>query len=219
MTRVKICGIKTEEHALAAAEAGANFIGMVFTQSPRQITPSLANKIVTALRKAGANVEIVGVFANTPFYVVNRIAEFCKLDMVQLSGNENFEYCAEVVPPIIKVMRIRQCSDPTQICQDIQFLAIHLTGKKYTFLLDTYDEARFGGTGKMMDMEICSQIARKFEVIVAGGLTPENIAEEIKIIRPFGVDVSTGVETGGEKDMNKIKAFVKVVRDADAAYA
>jgi phosphoribosylanthranilate isomerase len=219
MTKVKICGIKTEEHALAAAENGADFIGLVFSNSPRQVTPEQANKIVAALKISGATVKTVGVFANTPVNIVNQIAELCMLDRVQLSGNENFEYFSELIPPFIKAVRIRLNSDSSHICQEMSAWKNSFSGRDYHFLLDSYHEEKFGGTGNLLDWNITSQIALDFELIIAGGLSPENVAPAIKKIRPWCVDVSSGVETGGEKDMKKIKAFVKAARDADAALA
>ncbi|MGD0795825.1 MAG: phosphoribosylanthranilate isomerase [Dehalococcoidales bacterium] len=220
MTKVKICGIKTEEQALAAAEAGADFVGLVFTRSPRQITPAQANKIVAALRKrTHAAVEIVGVFVNTPVQVVNRIAEFCTLDRVQLSGDENFDYFRNLAPACIKVMRINRLHQAEQICLDMASWSKALIGRKYIFLLDAYNAEKFGGTGQLVDWDVVKPVAEKFKVIVAGGLTPENVTEAIKKIRPWGVDVSSGVETEGEKDVKKIEAFIKAVRDSDAVHA
>jgi phosphoribosylanthranilate isomerase len=220
MTMVKICGIKTEEQALAAAEAGADFIGLVFTYSPRQITPAQANKIIKVLRQARTNSpEVVGVFVNTPVYVVNKIAEFCHLDRVQLSGDENFEYCRQLAPTVIKVMRISPNNNAEQVYHDLSIWSKVLSGHKYTFLLDSYNKGKFGGTGTPLDWDIARQVAEKFQVILAGGLTPENVAGAIKKIRPWGVDVSSGVETEGEKDVNKIRAFIQAVRDADAVRA
>jgi phosphoribosylanthranilate isomerase len=216
MTKVKICGIKTPEHALTAAEAGADFIGLVFTQSPRQITPGQANKIVAAIKQNQKDVpEIVGVFVNTPAYVVNRIAEFCHLDYVQLSGDETMDYFKELTPPVFKVMKISRLHKPEQLCQDLAAWSKVLSKQKHIFLLDTYDSERHGGTGQQMDWDIAKPIAEKFQVIIAGGLNAENVSEVVNKVKPWGVDVSSGVETNGEKDMNKIKAFVKAVRDAD----
>jgi phosphoribosylanthranilate isomerase len=217
MTKVKICGIKTEECALAAAKAGADFIGLVFTNSPRQITPSQANKIVAALKDMKtARPEIVGLFVNTPVHVVNRIAEFCRLDWVQLSGIENFTYCQEITYPIIKVMRISRSHQPEQVCRDLGVWSQILSNQKHRFLLDSYDRDKYGGTGKTLDWNTARPIAEKFDVFIAGGLTPENVATAIRTARPWGVDVSSGVETEGEKDVKKIRAFVKAVRDTDA---
>ena len=217
MTRVKICGIKTEETALAAAKAGADFIGLVFATSPRQVTPARANKIVAALKgRQKDSPQIVGVFANAPAYDVNRIAGFCNLDYVQLSGDENMAYCRQLAPSVFKVMRLSRDDKSGQVCADLAAWSKMLSGRKYMFLLDAYDRDKYGGTGRQLDWDMAKPVAVKFEVIIAGGLTPENVATSINKVKPWGVDVSSGVETEGEKDMNKIIAFIKAVRDADA---
>jgi phosphoribosylanthranilate isomerase len=217
MIKIKICGIKTELHALAAAEAGADFIGLIFARSPRQITPAQANKIVATLKqRRAAAPEIVGVFVNTPAYVVNRIAEFCHLNRVQLSGNETMDYCREIIPSLFKVMRISPNYQAEQVRRDLATWSRALSSQKYRFLLDSYDRDRYGGTGKQLDLEVAGKIAKKFEVILAGGLTPENVAEAVITARPWGVDVSSGVETEGEKDVKKIRKFIEAAREADA---
>ena len=117
MTRIKICGIRTEEQAIAAAKAGADFIGLVFAPSPRRVTPDIAQKIVAALKKSKSSTEVVGVFVNTDAGTVNRIAEMCRLDRVQLSGDELWTYCRELDRPIIKVIRISRNNPPGQVSQ------------------------------------------------------------------------------------------------------
>jgi phosphoribosylanthranilate isomerase len=218
MTRVKICGIRTVEQALSAA--GADFIGLVFAKSPRQITPARANDIVKALKGVEKSApEVVGVFVNAPAPVVNGIAEFCHLDRVQLSGDENVAYCREMAVPVIKVIRIKRGQPPEWVCRDLEAWERALSGREHCFLLDSYDRKKYGGTGKQLDWEMARQAAGNYPVIIAGGLTPENVGAMIKTTRPWGVDVSSGVETGGEKDMEKIKAFIKAVRDTDAVLA
>jgi len=219
MTKIKICGIKTIESAVAAAEAGADFIGLVFAPSPRQVTPAQANKIITALKKQPKVPKLVGVFVNTPSDVVNRIAKSCSLDRVQLSGDETFEYCHNLTPAIIKVMRIGRLQKAEQVCQDMSSWVKAISGKDNIFLLDAYNPDKYGGTGNPLNWEIAAYIAEKYKVIAAGGLNPGNVGDAIKKIKPWGVDVSSGVETGGEKDMNKIKAFIKAARETDAVIA
>jgi phosphoribosylanthranilate isomerase len=216
MTKIKICGIKTEEQAIAAANAGADFIGMVFTTSHRQITPAQANKIHAALKANKTYIPgIVGVFVNTPVYVVNRIAEFCHLDYVQLSGDENMDYCQQLIPPVFKVMKIKVQHKPEQICQNLAAWSKIFSDKKHFFLLDTYDRERYGGTGRQIDWDIAMPIAEQFDVIIAGGLNHKNVPEVVSKVKPWGVDVSSGVETDGEKDIKKIKAFIKAVRKSN----
>jgi phosphoribosylanthranilate isomerase len=214
MTRVKICGIRSEEHALAAARAGADLIGLVFAPSPRQVTPAQAQKIVAALKKDNVRVEAVGVFVDTPADEVNRIALSCRLDRVQLSGDEDRDYCRKIDRPIIKAVR-----PGTPPGEEMARGARLLDNKEHVILLDTAVPGRYGGTGKTFDWRLALPIARRFPVIIAGGLTPENVAEAIWAVHPWGVDVSSGVETGGVKDMVKIEKFIKAVREADVVLA
>jgi phosphoribosylanthranilate isomerase len=216
MIRIKICGIKEEAHALAAAEAGADFIGMIFASSPRQVTPARAEKIVTALKKTGAKTEAVGVFVNTPVGRVKKIAGSCQLDWVQLSGDEPWAYCHELTLPVIKVIRVSRHYQPALVCTDLAYGRKILRTQKHLFLLDSSDRFRYGGTGRAFDWKLAEPVAKRFSVIVAGGLTPKNVAEAIRKIKPWGVDVSSGVETKGAKDLAKIKKFIEAVREADA---
>jgi phosphoribosylanthranilate isomerase len=215
MTRIKIDGIKSEEQALAAAEAGADFIGLVFAQSPRQVTPARAEKIVAALRDKKSSVEVVGVFVNTHVDTVNRTAEKCGLDWVQMSGDEPWEYCRELARPVIQVIRISRNQKPEQVCKDLAYGTKLLKKQKHIYLIDSNVKGMYGGTGRKFDWKLAVPIAREFPVIIAGGLTPENVGEAIKIISPWGVDVSSGVETKGIKDMEKIKKFIETVRKTD----
>ncbi len=215
MTRVKICGIREKAHALAVIEAGGDFIGLVFAPSKRQVTPARAGEIVDAAKSRSDAIDTVGVFVNMPATEVNNIAGSCNLDWVQLSGNESWEYCRQISRPVIKAIRIRQGQSPEQILTDLATWAKILTSKKYLYLLDSEVEGRYGGTGTVFDWALARQAAEQSPVIIAGGLTPENVAEVIEMVAPWGVDVSSGVETGGVKDIAKIKAFIEAVRKAD----
>ena len=212
MTRVKICGIREEVHALAAAEAGADFIGLVFAPSPRQITPAQAKKIASTLKRSDSATEVVGVFVNMPASMVNKIADFCHLDWVQLSGDESWEYCRELAKPIIKAVRADKLK---QIAADLAAGEKILYNRKHLYLIDTLTKGKYGGTGKTFDWSLAREVAEQFPVIIAGGLTPENVAQAIKVAAPWGVDVSSGVETGGTKDIAKIRAFIEAVRRAN----
>lgn len=215
MTRIKIDGIKTEEQALATAEAGADYIGMVFAQSPRQITPARAEKIVSALKNTKAPVEVVGVFVNAHVGTANRIAEKCSLDWVQLHGDEPWEYCLELDRPVIKVIRVSRNQKAEQVCKDLNYGTKLLKNQKHIYLIDSNVKDKYGGTGIKFDWKLAVPIAREFPVIIAGGLTPDNVAEAIRIIKPWGVDVSTGVETKGIKDPDKIRKFIEAVKGTD----
>jgi phosphoribosylanthranilate isomerase len=216
MTRIKICGIKNEEQAIAAAKAGADFIGLVFAPGPRQVTPETAAKIVAALKKEKPTIEAVGVFVNTDAGEVERIAEDCHLDRIQLSGDEPWEYCRDLDRPIIKAMRVSRNEPSERILRDIEYGMKILNGHDVMLLLDTKSKEKYGGTGEAFDWDSARPIARRFPVIIAGGLTPANVSRAIKKISPWGVDVSTGVETGGAKDVKKIRKFIAAVRQTDA---
>jgi phosphoribosylanthranilate isomerase len=214
MTRVKICGIRDENHALAAVEAGADFIGLVFAPSKRQVTPTEACEIASAVKKSSDATKVVGVFVNAPASQVNEIADFCALDCVQLSGNESWEYCREVVEPVIKAIRIGQQS-PAELYAELSTGGKLLPLRRFITLLDSQVEGKYGGTGESFNWNSAQQVAKRFPVIIAGGLDPKNVAKLIERVSPWGVDVSSGVETGGVKDIAKIRMFIKEVRKAD----
>jgi tryptophan synthase beta subunit len=215
MIRVKICGIKEKAHALAAIEAGADLIGLVFAPSQRQVTPAQAREIVSAVRNSGNAVEVVGVFVNMPASELNKIADACDLDWVQLSGDEPWEYCHEIKKSVIKAIRVGQRQHPNEICAKLATGAEVLSSRRFIALLDSQVEGRYGGTGMTFDWRLAQQVAERFSVIISGGLTPENVAQAIEMITPWGVDVSSGVETGGVKDVSKIRAFIEAARRAD----
>ncbi|MFH1647276.1 MAG: phosphoribosylanthranilate isomerase [Chloroflexota bacterium] len=215
MTRIKICGIKEEEHAAAVAGAGADYLGLVFAPSPRQVTPARAARIVSTLKDSGVSLEVVGVFVNAPSPRVKKIAAACRLDWVQLSGDEPWEYCRELGLPVIKVIRLSRNQKPDKVCADLAYGSRVLGKRQHMFLVDADVADKFGGTGMPFDWDLARPIARRFPVIVAGGLTPENVAAAIEIVSPWGVDVSSGVETGGVKDLRKIRKFIKNVRQTD----
>lgn len=215
MTRIKICGIREEAHALAAAEAGADFIGLVFAPSQRQITPAQAEKIAKVLKESGHAAELVGVFVNMPARMVNRIADSCLLDWVQLSGDEPWQYCREISKPVIKAVRISRYLSPEQICANIAIGEKVINTKKHIYLLDSQVTGKYGGSGKTFEWRLAQQAAARFPVVIAGGINPQNVARAIKTVAPWGVDVSSGVEEGGVKDLTKIRAFIEAVRRAD----
>lgn len=214
MTRIKICGIREEVHALAAVEAGADFIGFVFAPTRRQVSPAKAREIVDTVKKSSSAIEPVGVFVDTPASEVNRIADFCGLDWVQLSGNESWEYCRQIARPIIKAIRIGQ-QLREEINAELTVGLKTLSPQRFITLLDSQVEGKYGGTGITFNWRLAQQVAKEFPVIIAGGLNPENVAQAIEIATPWGVDVSSGVETDGTKDIAKIKAFIEAVRRTD----
>ena len=214
MTRVKICGITEESHALAAVGAGADFIGLVFAPSSRRITPAKAYEIASAVKKNSNTTKVVGIFVNAPQSMVNKVADFCGLDWIQLSGDESWEYCRDVIKPIIKAIPVEQQS-PEEIYAKLSAGSKLLSTQRFITLLDSQANGKYGGTGLTFDWEIAQQVARRFPVIIAGGLNSENVAQAIEMVAPWGVDVSSGVEVDGIKSPAKIRAFIEAVRRTD----
>jgi phosphoribosylanthranilate isomerase len=211
MTRIKICGITDETHALTAADAGADFIGLVFAPSKRQVIPARAREIADAVKKSGAATKVVGVFVNAPVFQINEIADFCALDVVQLSGDESWEDCRKIANPVIKAIRVGRQSIE-DICAELSAASTLLARRRFITLLDSEVEGKYGGTGEPFNWDLAREVAKKFQVIIAGGLAPQNVAMLIKRVSPWGVDVSSGVESNGVKDASKIRAFIEAIR-------
>ena len=220
MIRVKICGIGNPEDACVAAEAGADFIGMVFVpERHRRITPNGARDIVNSVRALDApSPRMVGLFADQPLEEVNEVVAHCVLDAVQLCGQESVEYASAVDCEVIKVVHVpascRAPGDVPQLAGRVQEYAE--AGCLVT--LDRLVEGIQGGTGLSFNLEVAASLSsRGVSFLLAGGLTPANVGRAISIVRPWGVDVSSGVETIGKKDRRKIRRFVENARHADAA--
>ncbi|HHV62780.1 MAG TPA: phosphoribosylanthranilate isomerase [Firmicutes bacterium] len=209
---VKICGIADIETAQAAVRCGASAIGFVFAEkSPRRVSPETARRISNSLPRG---IEKVGVFVDEDPGKVAQIAGFCGLDLVQLHGRESPEYCRALGLPVIKAFRVRDArgardldvEDPAEIME--RYAAVTNVAR---FLLDTYVAGNPGGTGRSFDWAVAASLVARARrpVILAGGLTPENVARAISIARPFGVDVSSGVESNGRKDAGLIRLFLE----------
>ena len=214
MINIKICGLSEVKHALAAAEAGADFLGLVFAQSRRQVSVEKALEVVKAVHTFKPHQLVVGVFANSAADEVNRIAEYCCLDWVQLSGDETWHYCQQIDRPIIKAIHVSKTKTPEEIASEIATGCGLLSGKGLVCLLDSEVGEAYGGTGKTFDWRLAREVSAKFHVIVAGGLDRDNVGRMVKKVRPWGVDVSSGVETNGRKDTAKISEFIQAVRAA-----
>jgi phosphoribosylanthranilate isomerase len=197
MVRVKICGITNIEDALLAADAGADAIGLVFyDKSPRVVTSAQAAAIVRVLPPF---VQAVGLFVDTAIDVVNATAESCGLDIVQFHGDESPEDCALVMRRVIKAFRVR---DRVSL---VPMKDYRVSG----FLLDAWSPDAHGGTGMTFNWELARDAGGYGPVILAGGLTPDNVAEAVRTVAPYGVDVSSGVEAApGRKDPEKVRAFI-----------
>lgn len=204
MVKVKICGITTLDDALMAVEAGADALGFVFyDKSPRFINPVRAAGIISRLPPF---IQTIGLFVNEDTEQVNWTADFCGLDLVQLHGDESPEDCLEVKRRVIKAFRIQKIVSisPLEKYQDYQ-----VSG----YLLDAWSPDAYGGTGRTFNWELAAAAKQFGPVILAGGLTPENVAEAIRVVNPYGVDVSSGVESApGRKDLEKVREFIRVAK-------
>ncbi|MBI4307825.1 MAG: phosphoribosylanthranilate isomerase [Chloroflexi bacterium] len=216
MTKVKVCGIMQVEHALVATEAGADFIGIVFAPSPRRVEPDAAQKLAQALwEQSPRPPAVVGVFVNAPVDEVNRIAALCDLTYVQLSGDETPDYWRQVQRPVIKVIHVR----PGMGVDAVERALERVDGAGLLPMLDARSGAVYGGSGRPFDWALAHHLSRRYRFLLAGGLTPENVAAAVQRVQPWGVDVSSGVETSGVKDPVKIRAFVQAARGAETAGA
>ena len=202
--KVKICGLTNLSDALAAAEAGADALGFVFAESPRRVEPDAVREII---RRLPPFVVTVGVFANQPPEAVRKLRDYCGLDTVQLHGDETEEDVAAIGGRGIKAIRVGDGR-----------IVLATAFPNATLLLDTYVPGTAGGTGISFDWSLAAGPARQRPIILAGGLTSENVTRAIEIVRPYAVDVSSGVEIEpGRKDHGKIAAFIRQARTIQPA--
>ncbi len=201
MVKVKICGITCIEDALFAVEAGANALGFVFyKESKRYIEPPKAGEIISKLPPF---LTTVGVFVNQNPNEINEIKEVTGIDAFQLHGNEPPQICREIRGKVIKAIRVK---DSIRL-KEVEKFPVE------TILFDTYSPKEFGGTGEHFNWEILRGLKTSKRIILSGGLDPENVAEAIRIVNPYAVDVSSGVEKSpGKKDLEKIKKFIEALR-------
>jgi phosphoribosylanthranilate isomerase len=201
--RVKICGITNVDDARHAAACGADALGFVFYPgSPRFVEPDLARRIVAELPPL---VSTVGLFVNETPARIREMVEFCGLNTVQLHGDEEPDQCCYPPCRVIKALRLRG-DMPNSL-----FAAYSVSA----LLLDAFVPNQFGGTGHRCDWEQAAKVAAQYRVILAGGLNPENIAEAVRQVHPYGVDVSSGVEEKpGQKDPEKVARFIRMAKEA-----
>jgi phosphoribosylanthranilate isomerase len=202
---VKICGITRLEDALAAVDAGARAIGFIFWEkSPRFIDPYRARAIAAALPPFVAT---VGVFVNQPAAQVSGIASLVRVSAVQLHGDETPEYAAALARPVVKAVSLASARPDS----------VDAWPAGVTLLLDADDPVKRGGTGRTIDWDAAAAVARRRRVLLAGGLTPENVAEAVGRVRPFGIDVSSGVEESpGIKNHARLDALFKALHATDS---
>ena len=218
MTRLKICGLRDPANALVAAESGADFLGFNFVPGVRrQITPSQGREIIDHVRRSrkADTPKLVGLFADQPLDEVNRTLQECGLDLAQLCGDEPLDYWGEVATPVIKQIKVRDDAGRERAVESAAEAVKAVRDAGHIALLDRYEAGALGGTGRSFDWRVAREIASRYDVVLAGGLTPENVADAIAEVGPWGVDVSSGVETDGAKDPAKIREFVRRVMLAD----
>lgn len=236
MTHVKICGIKEPEHALTAVRAGADFIGMVFAESRRKVSIEQARAIVEAIRSSDSGTPLpdstktpehgdsllegmlelrrpltVGVFANNPLDEVLQVVEETGIDIVQFSGNEPWDMCSMVPVPAIRVLHVGPGDSAPELLARMEAAV-----EAAAILLDKADARAFGGTGQVLDWAIAAEVQARRPIWLAGGLTPANVPEAVTAVRPWAVDVSSGVEVDGRKSSEQIIAFLEAVRSTNA---
>jgi len=204
-TAVKICGITRVEDALAAARAGAHAVGLVFYEpSPRYVTPARAAEIIRALPPF---ITAVGLFVDAPAEKVRAALAEAPVGLLQFHGAETPEFCRQFKRSFVKAVQVKPGVDLLQYARDYH------DGK--ALLLDNYVEGLHGGSGVIFDWSLIPR-GLPLPVILSGGLTPENVTDAVRCVRPGAVDVSSGVESAkGVKDAAKINAFIKGVRNAD----
>ena len=207
MTKIKICGIKTLTDALAAIHAGADYLGFNFySKSPRFVEKQSCAQITAVLKKEHSHIKLVGVFVNSSVEEVKDILATCSLDLAQLHGDETVEMLNELNGKAFKAFR----GIPENI---IGFVRT----ESPVFLLDASVKGIYGGSGVTADWNGAAELAKTYPLLLAGGLTPENVAEAVSRVKPWGVDVASGVDSAvGAKDAGKMSAFVKAVRVAES---
>jgi len=207
MVRVKICGITSASDAQAAVDAGANLLGFNFyPKSPRHIEEDKAAEI---RRKLPKRVEAVGIFVNRLPADVIALGSSLKLDAVQLHGDEPPETVAEIAPlvPVIKAFRVEA---------EFPLTTLEEYSPAFAFLFDAAHTDQYGGSGRPTDWDVARRASAKHRIILAGGLKVENVAAAVRIVRPYGIDVASGVESrAGKKDQGLMREFIREVRRAE----
>jgi phosphoribosylanthranilate isomerase len=188
---------------------------VIFAPGKRQVTIETAGEIVKAVKAQKPAQTVVGVFANALPETINRFAGYCGLDLVQLSGDETWESCLALEKPFIKAIHIAPDTTVQTVVSEIEKGNSLPFKQNPIYLLDTLAGKAYGGTGQTFDWQIAKDVARRRPVMIAGGLTPENVGGLVKDVKPWGVDVSSGVEVDGVKSTARIIAFIKAVRAAE----
>ncbi len=207
---IKICGLTNLDDALAAVDAGADYLGFNFyARSPRYLTPEACARLCAELARRAAPVTTVGIFVNQTPAEVATVLDYCGLHLAQLHGDERPEHLTLLWGRAFKAVR-----DSAAAAEDLAALAQFSPGQP-ALLLDAAAPGAYGGTGQVGDWPEAARVAARYPIFLAGGLNPGNVAAAIAAVRPWGVDVASGVESApGQKDHAKITAFVQAARDA-----
>jgi phosphoribosylanthranilate isomerase len=232
MTRVKICGITNLEDATVAVEAGADLLGFIFYEpSPRYIRPEAVGGIVAGVRSHILNKParsqfktqhsklktptFVGVFVNAAIETVARILDECQLDAAQLHGDESPEFVKQFHGRAYKALRPQSLEEAEALIKTYQ-PTIQPANQLPDFLIDAYHPTLYGGTGHVTDWTLAANLAQRDRIMLAGSLTPDNVAEAIRMVKPWGVDVSSGVEQEkGKKDHGKVREFIRMTQSVE----
>jgi phosphoribosylanthranilate isomerase len=219
MAIVKICGIKTLKDALAAIQAGADYLGFNFyPKSVRFIEKSACAEITSMLKREHPQVKLVGVFVNSPVDEIKDILQNCHLDLAQLHGDETPEMVESFNGQAFKAIRLTSESLETSVYPFLQSAIRYPLQESAlpALLIDAAVKGVYGGSGVTADWAAAAKLAQQYPLLLAGGLTPENVADAVRQAQPWGVDVASGVESApGEKDAEKMSTFVKAVREVE----
>jgi len=203
-TKIKICGITNMEDAMAACELGADALGFIFyRESKRYVDPKIARSIISNLPPF---LSTVGVFVNQDLDEIIAIKDEAGIDAAQLHGDETPGFCRSVPLKVIKAIRVKDSLDESRVAQyPVQAI-----------LFDTYSDAEYGGSGKSFNWEILRDISSRETIILSGGLSPSNVTEALRAVKPYAVDVSSGVEDSpGKKDHMKLRKFIEAVKNGN----
>ncbi len=216
MIQIKICGLTNLDDARVALEAGADMLGFNFYRpSPRYISVDEAARIIATLRTEfpQRRFRCVGVFVNAPLDAVHQLQAQCMLDLIQLHGDEPASYCCAVGQQAFKALRAPSAAAAEAFIQE--FIAMNSwIEREPLFLIDTAHAQLYGGTGATGNWEMARGLASRYPILLAGGLNPANVINAIRAVRPWGVDVASGVERApGIKDESKVRQFIRAVKD------
>ena len=216
MTGIKICGLRDVEAALTAADSGADFLGFAFVPGVRrQLTLEQGRAVISRVAaELGADCPaLTGLFANQAVDEVNHIIEECSLEYAQLCGSERPDYWDQIRASVIKQVRVKPDDSAESTLARVREISVQ--GRRAQ--LDAYERGALGGTGRSFDWNVAARVSQEYDIVLAGGLSADNVADAIRQVRPWMVDVSSGVEANGVKDPTKIREFARAVQSASSA--